>query len=197
MRKVHVMKTPGLFLLLFCALALVGAQDPPLMFYSNADRISTLRKNDPEMYQRILAPVQAHMEAYFDGDMAKLQKAWKETGVVQIDRTTFEGEQSKVLTTRQSISAWISEVEVEIKKLGLEDWKLLQRKPQHDLILTVLSFTSQGALVLVENPMAYSMGPDSEGDAIGDKLLLFKVFHNAYPKDATIQQMTLGIGNGC
>lgn len=191
------MKPSALLLLLFSALVLVGAQDPPLLFRTNAERISSLRKNDPEMYQRMLAPVQTHMEAYFEGDMEKLQKAWRKTGVVQSERSFFDDEQIKNQINRQSISTWVSKVEQEIKKNGLEDWKLRQRKSYHDLTLTVLTFTSHGALILVENPMAYSIGPNSQNPWIGDALLLFKVFHNEYPKDATIQQMTLERGDGC
>ena len=191
------MKPSTLLLLLFSALVLVGAQDAPLMFRTNAERISSLRKNDPEMYQRMLAPVQTHMEAYFEGDMEKLQKAWRETGVVQFEKAFFDDEQIKHQADRQSISTWVSKIEQEIKKLGLEDWKLRQRKPNHDLTLTVLTYTSQGALILVENPMAYSIGPNSRNIWIGDALLLFRVFNNEYPKDATIQQMSLERGDGC
>lgn len=192
------MKTPSLLLLLFSTLVLVGAQDTPLMFRTNAERISSLRKNDPEMYQRMLAPVQAHMEAYFEGDMEKLQKAWREAGVVQNESSIFDNEQIKIQIDRQSISEWTSKVEQEIKKHGLEDWKLRLLKPNHDLKLTVLAYSSQGALILVENPMAYSMGPDPKARGwFGDQQLLFKVFHNEYPKDATIQQMSVERGNGC
>jgi hypothetical protein len=193
------MKTSTLLLLAFSAVALVSAQDAPLLYQLNSERLEGYRKDRPEMLERAIAPVQAHMEAYFEGDMDKLRKAWRTTGIVQIEFPQVEDDQVKIQNDRKSISIWTSVIEQKIKEVGLEQWKQQQRHPNHDLQLTVLNITSQGALILVEDPMGYSMGPErkTKFPFYGNALMLFRVIHNYAHKDATIQQMTLEPSNGC
>ncbi|MAW76800.1 MAG: hypothetical protein CMJ95_05330 [Planctomycetes bacterium] len=193
------MKTPTLLLLAFSAVALVSAQDTPLPYQLNSERLEFYLKDRPEMLERALAPVQAHMEAYFEGDMKKLRKAWRTTGIVQIEFPLVEDGQVKIQNDRKSISHWTSMIEQKIKEIGLEQWKQQQRHPNHDLRLTVLNITSQGALILVEDPMGYSMGPErkTKFPFYGNALMLFRVIHNFYPKDATIQQLLLEPADGC
>lgn len=83
--------------------------------------------------------------------------------------------------------------------LMVEQWKQQQRHPNHDLRLTVLNITGQGAFILVEDPMGYLMGPErkTKFPFYGNALMLFRVIHNFYPKDATIQQLSLEPANGC
>ena len=205
--KVTQMKLSTLLLVIFSSALLLSAQDEP-SFETNSDQIEGIREHQPEMIERALVPIRTHFAAYYEGDMKKMRSAWRKKGIVETQTSVRQGGFLEFKIDRSSIDSWIDVLQAEIDTHGLSTWTGSQFQPGHGLHLTVLHINPNGALILVEDPLRYSMGPLNPVGVMfrNHSAILFKVAFNALPSgsstapvshDATILQMTLEPSNGC
>ncbi len=199
------MKTPALLLLILSTVLfvsapllvnahlLVSAQDAPLPYQTNSDRLEFHQKDRPHVLERALAPVRQHMQAYYQGDMESLRSAWHDKGTVHTLRFggapgTFDYD-----SQRSHFKLWALSIDMEIKQFGLDSWSKMQRRPGHEPHLTILRVTEQGALVLLEDPMRYHMGTREE--TFGFASVIFKVVFTG--KGPKILEMSTEPSDGC
>jgi hypothetical protein len=201
------MKLSSLLFVIFSSALLLSAQDEP-SFETNSNKIEFAREHQPEMIERALEPIRTHFSAYYEGDMKKMRSAWRKQGIVETQTPSMQSDFLDFKIDRSSIDRWIEVLQAEIDTQGLSTWTGSQVQPGHRLHLTVLHINRNGALILVEDPLRYSMGPLNPVGLMfrNHSAILFKVAFNAMPfgsstapvsHDATILQMTLEPSNGC
>ena len=172
--------------------------DPP--YQTNDQRISSYLERNPASLEWALAPVRAHMKAYYSGDLQSLRSAWRNNGVVETQFFTLPNKDGLTESQNQrvGIESWTKTIDSQIQKLGLGNWQKMQLQPDHDLHLTLLNISDVGALILVEDSMQYNMGPKTHSS------ILFKVVYNSMPilfspisPEAMILSMSLDAMGGC
>jgi hypothetical protein len=189
------------YLLLWIILTaiLLGASPGEFLFQTNQQRIASYLERNPSSLEWALAPVRTHMNAYYSGDLQALRCAWRKNGVVETQRFSLPNKDglTESQNLRVGIETWTQALDSQIQKLGLAKWQKMQRQPDHELHLTVLNISDMGALILVEDPMQYSMGTQSHS------AMIFKVVYNSMAPissplspEAMITQMNLDMG-GC
>ncbi len=202
------MKTSTLLLLILSCTFLVSAGLKAL-FQNNSQQIEFFRQNNPEVVEAALDTVRSHFNSYYEGDMEKLRSVWSRNGTVE---TTLPGNADKNRLTefsveRTSIDQWTRKMQEEIEPHGVEIWSKNQFQPDHPLFLTVLNFTDSCAMILVEDPMQYSMGPQNSNLMfMNHASIIFKVVFDTQPipmklsplsnKPKILQMMVIPM-NGC
>ncbi len=187
---------------------LVSAGDKAL-FQSNSQQIEFFRQNNTEVVEAALDTVRSHFSSYYQGDMEKLRSVWSRNGTVE---TTLPGNADKNRLTefsveRTSIDQWTKKMQEEIESHGVEIWSKNQFQPDHPLFLTVLNFTDSSAMILVEDPTQYLMGPQNSNLMfMNHASIIFKVVFDTQPfsvklspisnKPKILQMMVTPI-NGC
>lgn len=147
-----------LLLILSCAMLATAGDKPP--FQTNSQRIDSFRQNNPELIEQALATIRTHFAAYYEGDLKKLRSVWTGNGTVETLRPSPSGDgRTEFKLQTDTIDLWTRTLQKEIESMGHSSWAGQQFQPDHPLELTVLNFELNSALILVEDPVRYSMGP--------------------------------------
>ena len=174
-----------------------SAQDAPLPYQTNSERLEFHLKDRPHVLERAKGPVRGFVEAYFEGDTERMDSFWHDQGFVS--KVMFSQTPGSWDYQYNQIMArsWLLLIEMEIKEKGLEVWKEEQRHAKHEPHVTVLRITEQGALVVLENPMRYRMGTEEDRTRLpyGFASVVFKViFTSQGPK---ILELSTEPSDGC
>jgi hypothetical protein len=175
------MKTSTVLLLLLSCTLLATAGDKSL-FQNNSQQIEFYRQTNAEMVEAALDTVRSHFTSYYEGDMEKLKSAWSRNGIVEVALPGIADKNglAEFSVQRTSIDLWTQKMQDEIDSSGVQTWSENQFHPDHPLFLTVLNFTESSAMILVEDPTQYLMGPQNSNlRFMNNNSIIFKVVFGA------------------
>ena len=207
------MKTSTVLLLIlsctFLACTFLASAGDKAQFQNNAQRIEFFRQNNAEVVEAALDTVRSHFNCYYKGDMEKLRSVWSRNGTVETT-LPFPADKNRLTefsVERMSIDQWTKKMQEAIATHGVEVWSENQFLPDHPLFLTILIFTDSSAMILVEDPTQYLMGPQNSNLMfMNNASIIFKVVFDTTPfsmklspisnKPKILQMMVTPL-NGC